>query len=239
MNRIDRDRLRETAVERRLTRLSDREKLLGIGVSAGYLSQEGRCIFVSGTELKLGLLSLREILIHRCHGVGELVGEVLQGVDEGRIAGVQHGVIPERRRQTRGRGPVPVRKRERRITAQLTANLFEPADVSTVPRQEPPVPVRAVECVDKSEAIPVARVCRRQLKHRGDRFAVAVQDRADLRVQETFTDERPARLSLRRAELDARGQDGCPARGQESTTRYPNGSGFFSAHHHVSFSLDF
>ena len=78
----------------------------------------------------------------------------------------------ERRRQLPLGGPVPVRQREVGLVGEIADDVFQRDQIGAMPRQEVPVAVRAETGVDGGEAIPVARVGRRQRLHRGDRAAI-------------------------------------------------------------------
>src|SRR6185369_13753506 len=80
-------------------------------------------------------------------------------------------------RNTRARGPVPVRQSEIVVAGELAANGFEIKEVRTMPRQEPPVSVDAVVVVYFSLLGPVAAVARRQCLHLADGVSVSLNDR--------------------------------------------------------------
>ena len=78
----------------------------------------------------------------------------------------------ERRRQLPLRGPVPIGQREIGLVREIAHDVFQRHQIGAMPRQEVPVAVRAEAGVDGGEAIPVARVGRRQRLHRRDRAAI-------------------------------------------------------------------
>ena len=121
----------------------------------------------------------------------------------------------ERRRQLPVGAPVPIGQREIGFAGKLADDAFEVRDIGAMPRQEIPVAVRTEIAMHVGEAVPVARIGRRQRLHRGDRSAqreqvrIAGAEAADRTAgdRDTLRRRAPAGREQRDAR-NARGQNG-------------------------------
>ena len=175
-------------------------------------------------EFAIGIDALPTISLR--HHVPEPRLEVVEPADVGGMARREH-VVEHDIGNPRLLGPIPIGQREVGISAQLAADLLEPADVAAVPNQEPPVAVRTVRGVCQGVAIPIARIGGRQRKHRANCLLVAFQRARRLRIGEAQATVFRRRLRQCRVERQRGRAYGGGGRAQKVAARHAKRLRFF------------
>src|SRR5262249_31051196 len=111
--------------------------------------------------------------------------------------------------------PVPIGKREARVSAQLANGALEVSEIAAMPDVEPPVAVGTIHEVDEGVSEPVPRIICRQLEHGFHAFGVAHQHLLPIRTRGAVTGV--LRRRARGYKRQIGGQYGRTRGGQEST----------------------
>ncbi|EGJ34402.1 hypothetical protein LYNGBM3L_16790 [Moorena producens 3L] len=71
--------------------------------------------------------------------------------------------------------PIPIGQSKIGVATEFAAGFLKPTKIASVPGQEPPVAVGAIEDMNKGVAVPVSRIGGRQLQHCFDCFFITLQ----------------------------------------------------------------